>query len=538
MRNSLRFATNRLVFLIGVLLLVKTNVFAQYNKHSLNTNSSVITAGWTIAPLGVKPTVNNVTIKTGDNVTIDESVGCNNLTIETQAILKSSTVATGNTKLLNIGTGGSQEVVLENNGQLGTENIGDGIALQISSTSRNVNITGSGTAIIASFKPNPNTDLSVQINQSITLNGKGIAFTSVANQPDDKIVYNINAEKTVRLGNPGGLFHTATGNQNTGGKYTYNILGNLDLSNTTSAQNIVTLKSSVATINIDGVLKSGNTFNVTSSAENKGELNLLIGNNGLVDATNTTEMQMEDKYFQTDGEGALMRKVGRTTTVFPVGIPGSNMANSISLSNSGISKNFKVNTKKTFDSPVSESLGYTVNRQWKITSENAQKDYDLSVTANWQTQDQSQKFDLNNLVSLINYTNGEWKPFTATIAGKGNASAPYMASVSGIKTDGIFGVLSKQIESGAGKIEIANILTPNGDGKNDKWIIKNITDYPENEVKVFNRTGKLLYEKKGYENDWEGFINGAPLASDAYLYLLQLKPNQKQIKGYITIINN
>jgi len=81
-----------------------------------------------------------------------------------------------------------------------------------------------------------------------------------------------------------------------------------------------------------------------------------------------------------------------------------------------------------------------------------------------------------------------------------------------------------------------NLLTPNGDGKNDTWFIKNIDLFPNNTVTVFDHSGKVLYAKKGYSNDWDGNYNGQPLKEDTYYYVIDLGPGDKKIKGYITVL--
>ena len=87
-------------------------------------------------------------------------------------------------------------------------------------------------------------------------------------------------------------------------------------------------------------------------------------------------------------------------------------------------------------------------------------------------------------------------------------------------------------------LESNNILTPNGDGHNDRWLIANIELYPDNEVAVYDKAGKLVYKEKGYKNQWDGKLNGVPLKDDAYFYIIQFnKPNVKPIKGYLTIVH-
>jgi gliding motility-associated-like protein len=54
---------------------------------------------------------------------------------------------------------------------------------------------------------------------------------------------------------------------------------------------------------------------------------------------------------------------------------------------------------------------------------------------------------------------------------------------------------------------IPEIFTPNGDGKNDGFVIKNIENYPDNKLKIFNRWGNMIYEKDSYLNEFEGYAN-------------------------------
>jgi len=87
-----------------------------------------------------------------------------------------------------------------------------------------------------------------------------------------------------------------------------------------------------------------------------------------------------------------------------------------------------------------------------------------------------------------------------------------------------------------GKVEAGNFLSPNGDGKNDRWIIKNIEQYPDNEVKIFDRAGRLVFRKKGYNNDWDGTFNGSKLSSGVYIYILNSGTGITPVKGTLTII--
>ncbi|PIF29864.1 gliding motility-associated-like protein [Flavobacterium sp. 9] len=88
------------------------------------------------------------------------------------------------------------------------------------------------------------------------------------------------------------------------------------------------------------------------------------------------------------------------------------------------------------------------------------------------------------------------------------------------------------------KVTANNILSPNGDGKNDFWEIKDILLYPNNSVTVYDRAGRIVYSKKSYSNDWGGLFDGSPLNNDTYYYLIDLGDALPKIKGFITIIRD
>ncbi|PWN64177.1 T9SS type B sorting domain-containing protein [Chryseobacterium viscerum] len=81
-----------------------------------------------------------------------------------------------------------------------------------------------------------------------------------------------------------------------------------------------------------------------------------------------------------------------------------------------------------------------------------------------------------------------------------------------------------------------NVITPNGDGKNDTWIIKNIEAYPNNRVYIYDRAGRLLYSKAGYSNDWDGTLHGKLLSEDAYIYVIEPGNGKHFIRGTVSII--
>jgi gliding motility-associated-like protein len=90
----------------------------------------------------------------------------------------------------------------------------------------------------------------------------------------------------------------------------------------------------------------------------------------------------------------------------------------------------------------------------------------------------------------------------------------------------------------AASVTATNILTPNGDGKNDTWAIQDIQLYPKNSVRIFDRAGRVVYTKNGYTNDWEGTLRGAPLVEGTYYYTVDLGPGLPKFNGFITLLRS
>jgi gliding motility-associated-like protein len=82
---------------------------------------------------------------------------------------------------------------------------------------------------------------------------------------------------------------------------------------------------------------------------------------------------------------------------------------------------------------------------------------------------------------------------------------------------------------------IPRFFTPNDDGVNDFWEWSQSEVLEHAVLMIFNRFGKKVYEAFPYENGWDGKVNGVPLESDAYYYIIRLL-NHEDIKGAVRII--
>jgi gliding motility-associated-like protein len=83
-----------------------------------------------------------------------------------------------------------------------------------------------------------------------------------------------------------------------------------------------------------------------------------------------------------------------------------------------------------------------------------------------------------------------------------------------------------------------NVISPDGDGVNDTWVVENISAYPNNEVKIYDKGGREIYKAKNYNNDWYGQVNGNRLNAGVYYYVINLGVGAKTRVGYINLIVN
>ncbi|WP_346321106.1 Calx-beta domain-containing protein [Chitinophaga sp. YIM B06452] len=79
-----------------------------------------------------------------------------------------------------------------------------------------------------------------------------------------------------------------------------------------------------------------------------------------------------------------------------------------------------------------------------------------------------------------------------------------------------------------------NVITPNGDGKNEKLIIGGLEKYPGSRIQIFNRWGGQVYRSNDYRNDWDG----SNLNESTYYYILEVKKPDgiKTYKGWVLIV--
>jgi gliding motility-associated-like protein len=104
---------------------------------------------------------------------------------------------------------------------------------------------------------------------------------------------------------------------------------------------------------------------------------------------------------------------------------------------------------------------------------------------------------------------------------------------------GITGSQTVEVVFSARGLFIPEGFSPDGDGKNDTFIIQGAENFMIS-LTVYNRWGNIVYESKDYKNDWDGLANhgiviGDKLPDGTYYYVVDLNNGNKPFVRFMTI---
>ena len=97
-------------------------------------------------------------------------------------------------------------------------------------------------------------------------------------------------------------------------------------------------------------------------------------------------------------------------------------------------------------------------------------------------------------------------------------------------------LISEPIDPFPDVANIPNLISPNGDGVNDTWVIP--TQYvsgTNTEVMILTNQGKVVLQTNDYQNNWPETQLELNSVNKVFYYIIQA-PNQKPKKGSITVV--
>lgn len=101
----------------------------------------------------------------------------------------------------------------------------------------------------------------------------------------------------------------------------------------------------------------------------------------------------------------------------------------------------------------------------------------------------------------------------------------YIVTLTSFNTAGCALSVSRELAAEPALV-IANVITPNGDGKNDTFVIP----MPGSSLEVYNRWGKSIFKTTNYKDDW-----GKGIANGTYFYVVDT-PGGNHCKGWFEVL--
>ncbi|KFE98059.1 hypothetical protein IX39_16820 [Chryseobacterium formosense] len=220
------------------------------------------------------------------------------------------------------------------------------------------------------------------------------------------------------------------------------------------------------------------------------------------DATFTYTLVVKDhtiiSYVWTNPAGQV---VSNTDTISGVGMVGTYTVTATSSNGCSYTTTFEA---KHYDVPVIQNMVANGNA-YTITATGSQPIVYSIDGVNWQESNVFLNLPTGIITFYVKYVEGECI----------------------VKQDGVI-------------LDIKNTITPNGDGKNDKWIVRNLHVFGTRmtNVKVFDRYQYLIFEQNtNTQIVWDGTISGRPIPTSSYWYVITL-PDGRTFTGWILVKNN
>ena len=148
---------------------------------------------------------------------------------------------------------------------------------------------------------------------------------------------------------------------------------------------------------------------------------------------------------------------------------------------------------------------------------------DINYTiGNEQCNNGNGRIDIANIYGGVAPFSCLWSNGATTVAGISNIHG---GTYSVVITDKHLCAKSFEIvvpDDSCNTITIHDVITPNGDGINDVWVIEGIQKYTGNTVQLFDKWGDIVFDTKNYNNDWSGEGKSGLLPDGTYFYLIKL----------------
>ncbi|UUV22335.1 gliding motility-associated C-terminal domain-containing protein [Paenimyroides aestuarii] len=273
---------------------------------------------------------------------------------------------------------------------------------------------------------------------------------------------------------------------------------------------------------------------------------LLFGNGA-------SQMNASDRSY---AEG-MVEKQGNNAFTFPIGKSGFYRLAGISAptneDHSYMSEYFIENTNQTYPHKDRTGIISAVNNQeyWTINPSSGTTG-SVMVTLSWHDQTTPAEFHGTQDLHIVRWDAAQ----NLWVDEGGIVDKTAKTVTTPVQVDG-FGIFTlgkiKEKFLNPGDVVVYNGVSPDGDGINDYLIIDNIEHFPDNQVILYNRWGRKVYETKNYNSKNNVFVGiaegngivggGEKLPIGTYYYVVEYLYNRngenQWIKkvGYIHLEN-
>jgi len=250
------------------------------------------------------------------------------------------------------------------------------------------------------------------------------------------------------------------------------------------------------------------------------------------------DLRLTDGYASFTGNDAFSFPIGDDNKLRPLQTPLQSGNPKFSAAYFNEDPNFPSTFTTSFDTNNSEGIINTINLEefWDFNGSE-----ETQVTLTWNSDS-----DINVLVDdLLNLrvvgwsiAENQWKDL-GNVDFTGNVNTGTVTSTSFVPN--AYEIITFGSLIGSDGIIVYNGISPNGDGKNDVFVIEGVELF-RNTLKIYNRWGRTVYDVQNYKNDWNGFTNKKVLVGDSkklpvgtYFYVLNLPEENKEYAGWLYI---
>ena len=78
-------------------------------------------------------------------------------------------------------------------------------------------------------------------------------------------------------------------------------------------------------------------------------------------------------------------------------------------------------------------------------------------------------------------------------------------------------------------------FTPNNDSYHDVWEVTGLENYPQAQITIFDRYGKLIAQLSAFRMSWDGTFNKVALPASDYWYSLKIDNTQPVLRGHFSL---